>query len=158
MIVIAPWRARLALFWAGRSERERVLIAVFAALLLATAAVQLLFRPLLAANLSARNDIRALDALNARLRAAGPALGRQAPRRAGAPAEIIGASAAAAGLTVQIAPAGAAQGVTAADVPYDALVRFLGDIEATSGLRVRTLRVERRPVPGLVTATAELAG
>ena len=119
--------------------------------------VQLIVRPLLAANLAARNDIRAFDSLNARLRAAGPLLGAQAPRRAGTPAEMVAASAAQAGLTLSLQPAPDGVRAVAADVPYEAAMRWLADVEATTTLRIRRVTLEQRPAPGLVNAQVELA-
>jgi general secretion pathway protein M len=154
---LAPARAQLAARWAAFSSRERRLVTILAALALAVGIVQLAIRPLLTANLAARNEIRALDALNARLRAAGPTLGKQAPRRAGTPSQMIAATAAQAGITVilQAGPSGLRAAAT--DVPYEAAVRWLADVEATTALRIGSVTMERRPAPGLVNLQVELS-
>jgi general secretion pathway protein M len=159
-IAFAANAARLSGWWAGRSLRERRLLAVLGALVALAAIAKLAVEPLQSARATALADIRTYETLTARLRAAGPALGQQPAvvRRSGDPATIINASAAEFGVTVlrQEATDGAIR-LTLSDVPFDAIVRWLADLERSSDLRLVDIRMERRPSPGLVAAELSLS-
>jgi general secretion pathway protein M len=155
---LTPWWDRGTIWWSGRSRREQVLLGVLAAF--ATLALLLIavVRPLEAARARATADIRTYDMLAMRLRAAGPGLGAAARR--GPPASIVAASAGAAGVNVQrVEPEGGRLTVVLADAPFDAVLRFVADLEWTSALRVSEARIEASASgPGLVTARFVLAG
>jgi general secretion pathway protein M len=144
-------------WWSSRAPRERVLLAVLAAVATVYALVFLIWRPLAEARADARADIRAYEAVVAQARAAGPTLVRSAA--AAPPAAAIGASAAAAGLTVRrLDPDGAGARVSLEDAPYDATVRWMETLEREHGLTVREARLERRPAPGVVNAQIRVGG
>ena len=85
-----------------------------------------------------------------RLRAARPR-GPAAPMRTGDPATIVTASAAGSGLSPQVAAGADGLVVTLNAVPYDATLRWIANLEATSALRVADLSLAPA-TPGLVNA------
>lgn len=144
---------RIEAYWNKREPRERMLIAICLVLAAAVALSNLVVRPLLAVRAEARADIRTYEGLNARLRAAGPALGGQGNRRGGDAMAMLTGSASEYGIALQGSePEGEAIRVGIAEVPFDALVRWIADIEGSSDLRVIEARLERGPATGLVSA------
>ncbi|MDO6413608.1 type II secretion system protein GspM [Sphingomonas sp. BIUV-7] len=156
---LAPWWDRGTLWWSGRSQREQVLLGVLAALGTLAILMALVVRPLETARAQATADIRTYDMLAMRLRAAGPGMAGAAARH-GPPAGIVAASAGATGVTVQrVEPESGRLTVVLADAPFDAVLRFVADLERTSSLRVGEARIEASATgPGLVTARFVLAG
>jgi len=148
--------ARFDAWWSTLSPRERVLVAIFGALLAIVLLVFGVVKPLQAARADAIADIRTYETLTARIRAAGTLGARPAPRRQGTPQQVAAASAQGFGLAAapEAIPGGVR--VTLADAPYDSLMAWLADLAATSDLRVRRLSIERRPTPGSVAATVDL--
>lgn len=155
---IAPLRSGLARWLDARSPRERAMLLA----LLGVAAIALFFtlvwQPIDLARKTAIADIRRYDILSARLRVAGPDAARLAAARTGTPSTLVTDSAAKAGLTIQrIEPEGANIGVTFDAVGFDALVGWLAGLERDAGLKVRDIKLERRPDPGIVSAQVTLA-
>lgn len=155
---LAPWWDRGLLWWSDRSRREQVMLGVLAGLAMLALLLVAVVKPLEAARARAVADIRTYDMLATRLRATGPGLG--APQRRGPPASVVAASAGATGVTVQrVEPEGGRLTVILADAPFDAVLRFVADLERTSALRVGEARIEASASgPGLVTARFVLAG
>lgn len=147
---------RFDAWWSGLSPRERVLIGVLSVLLALAVLVYGVVKPLQAARAQAIADIRTYETLSARVRAAGTLSATPAARRQGAPAQVATSSAAAVGLS--IAPETTPDGVrvTLASVPYDTLLAWIADLNATSDLRVRRLSVRRGAVAGHVAASVDL--
>lgn len=151
--IVAAGGARALTLWNKREPRERLLLAILAALAAAALLTIAMVRPLLAARAAALADIRTYDTLNARIRAAGPRLASGSPRRAGEATTIISASASEFGVPLQGSePEGEAIRVTVAEAPFDSVIRWLAEIEGSSDLRVIEARFERRPTAGFIGA------
>lgn len=146
-------------WWGGLSRRERVMFGVLAALLAGVVLVYGVVKPLQSARAEALADIRTYETLTARIRAAGT-LGASsaAPRRQGAPAQVVSSSATSFGLVAapEAIPGGGVR-ATVADGTYDSLMAWLADLAATSDLRVRRVSIERRPAPGRISAVVDFA-
>ena len=150
---------RWASFWEARSAREQLLLGTLAAIGLVALLLVAVVKPLESSRARAAADIRTYDMLAVRLKAAGPVTGGAVRR--GPPSELVSQAAAAAGLAVQrIEPEGGRTNVVLADAPFDAVVRFVAEIEKTSALRVSEARIERSATggAGLVSASLLLAG
>lgn len=148
---IEPVQARALALWTERNPRERLLLAILGTLGAAALLVALVVRPLVEARAKALADARTYEALNVRIRAAGPGLASQPPRRTGDGAAIIGASASEFGISLQgSAPEGEGIRVTIAEAPFDAVMRWLAELEGSSNLRVIEARIDRRPAGGFV--------
>jgi len=145
--------ARFDGWWSVRSQRERVMLSVLAAILAILILVFGVIGPLQNARAKALADIRTYETINARLRAAGPLQARAAPARTGVPSIVISESAASFGLSprVEAVPGGFRAILT--DVPYDSVVSWLGDIGATTKLTVRQVSIQRGAAAGHVSAT-----
>lgn len=154
---IAPLRSGLARWLDARSPRERGLLLALAGIAAVALFVTLVWRPIDASRSAALADIERYDRLAARLRVAGPDVARQAAARAGSPSTLVTESAAKAGLTIQrIEPQGSNIGVTLDAAGFDVLVGWLAGIERDAGLKVRDIKLDRRPDPGVVTAQITL--
>lgn len=141
----------IAAFWSQRSRRERVLIAVAGALALLVVTMTLIVRPLQSARAQAIADIRTYETLSARIRAAGPGF-TGARRREGAPEAVIAASAAEFGLAARPTAEAGMIRVAVADAPFESLVRWIAEVERSTDLRVRRIRIETNGAPGRVSA------
>lgn len=147
------WSARAMTLWSERPPRERLLLTILGIVAMLALLATLVVRPLLAARAEALADIRTYETLNARLRAAGPALAAQKPRRTGDPATIISGSASEYGVAIQGSePEGDAIRVVIAEAPFDAVMRWLAEVEGSSDLRVIEAQFDRRPATGFVGA------
>ncbi len=144
------------LWWDERSAREQVALGALAAVALVALLLVLVIRPLESARAKAAADIRSFQMIDMRLRQGGVATAT----RSGPPAQQISQSAAAAGVQVQrIEPQGARTNVVLADAPFDAVLRFVADLEKNSALRIGEARVERSQLAaGMVTAQFLVAG
>lgn len=157
LIVAQRVRGDALSWWRGRSTREQWLLAALGVVLLAALYVTAVYAPLQGVRRQAVRDIGAYQALNAQLRVAGPTLAGRAGVARGASATVITGSAAELGLNIRrLDPEGRRIRVALEDAPFDALLRWLDRLERDRGLRLATLRVERRPTPGLVNAQAVL--
>lgn len=143
--------------WQARSSREQILLAVLAMLALAALLLVAVVRPLETARARAAADIRTYDMLAMRLRAARPGLA--ADMRRGPPAQIVSQTAAASGLTVQrVEPENGKLRVVFADAPFEAVLRWVSEIERTSALRIGEAQIERSAQGNGVSAQFLLAG
>jgi len=159
LAALTPVRSGLARWIEGRSPRERWLFAGLAAVVVVAAYVTLVWQPIAAARVKAIGDIARYDALAVRLRNAGPDVARIAANRASAPSTIVTESASRAGLTIQrIEPQGANIDVTLEGAGFDNLILWLAALEHDAGLRAVSVKLERRPDPGIVDAQITLAG
>lgn len=155
----ASLAARTRGLWSARNRREQLLLMVLGALALVAVLLKLVIAPLQAARTTALADIRTAETLSARLRAVGPALGPgpAVTPRSGDPASIIASSAAEFGLPVQQQPA--ANGsirITLTDASFDAVIRWLAELERSSRLRLSEIRLDRRPASGIVAGEVVL--
>lgn len=142
-------------WWADRSRREQALLAVLAATALAALLLVGVVRPLQAAQARAAADIRTYDRLAMRLRAPGLA----AASRHGPPAQIVAQIAAISGLTVQrVEPEGARLRVIFADAPFDAVLRWVAELERSSPLRIGEAQIERSSLGTGVSAQFLVTG
>jgi general secretion pathway protein M len=140
----------LVLWWQARSVREQWLLGILGGVALVALLLVAVVKPLQAARGAALADIRTYQSLATRLRANADAGTAARPMRTGDTAAILSAAAAAQGLAPQIAADGTA---TLADAPYDATLRWISDVEATSALRLDTLALTPA-TPGRIAARA----
>ncbi|WP_448503192.1 type II secretion system protein GspM [Sphingomonas sp.] len=148
--------ARFDAWWSGLTQRERMLVAVMAALIGTVVLVYGIVRPLQDARASARADIRTYETLNARIRAAGT-LQPQGERRTGSPAEIVTAAAQAQALQPVIEPTPDGVRATLSEAPYDAVLNWIAEVSRSSGLAATRVEMARRPEPGMVQAVVDFA-
>ncbi|NIJ07741.1 general secretion pathway protein M [Sphingomonas vulcanisoli] len=153
---LRPQWEKGALWWDERSAREQLMLGSLFAIALVALLLGAVIRPLESARARAAADIRTYQMIDLRLRQGGVSSGQ----RSGPPAQQISQSAAAAGLQVQrIEPQGARTNVVLADAPFDAVLRFVADLEKNSALRVSEARIERSQIAaGMVTAQFLVAG
>lgn len=155
---LAPHRVRLVGWWDERSQRERRLLAVLGTLAAIVLVAMLIVRPLQAARAQALADIRTYRTLNERLLAAGPVQAGGVPRRTGDAVAIASAAAAANGLVLSgVIPAANGAEVRIDRQSYDAVVRWLADLAASSDLRARRIVTTQAADPGTVDARVVLA-
>lgn len=145
--------ARFDAWWSQRSQRERLMLGVLAALLAAVVLVYGVIQPLQNARARAFADIRTYETLNARLRAAGPLTKRTGPARTGPAPQVVSESAAAFGLSPRVETAEGGVNATLVDASYDSVMSWLADLGATSRLRVRSVSLQRGSAAGQVNAT-----
>lgn len=148
-------RASLRNWWSGLSEREHRLLYILAMLLLLSALHFGVLRPILALRSSALQDIATHEALNARLRASPPQ--RQAQRRTGPAIAIASGAASALGLSLAASvETGTGARFTLTDAPFDLVIRWIAEVERSSTLHVRAVRLRRGADAGLVAGEVEL--
>jgi general secretion pathway protein M len=145
--------ARFDAWWSARSARERVMLAVLAALLGGMVLVFGVIKPVQAMRAQAIADIITYETLNARIRAAGTLAPSRAPTRTGAPDAIAVGAASGAGITATTAPIPNGVRATVADASYDLVMAWLAD--AGASLTIRRVAIQRRPAPGRVSATVD---
>ncbi|KQX21659.1 MULTISPECIES: type II secretion system protein M [unclassified Sphingomonas] len=148
-----PARQKAIAAWQARSRREQWLLGGLAAILVLWVLVTMVILPIQRGRAQALSDIRTYESLTVRLRGAGPIGQAPAQPQANAsPAAILSTSAARFGVVPVVNPDGDGFRVTIADAPYEAVVRWIADVEQTSRLRVIGLRLDRRPSSGFVSA------
>ncbi|MES2988794.1 MAG: type II secretion system protein M [Pseudomonadota bacterium] len=145
-------------WWGGLSRRERILVGSISALLAAVLLIYGVIKPLQSARADALADIRTYETLNARILAAGTLTGRPAPRRQGAPLQVVTTSAAAIGLIATPEATAGGVRVTVTDANYDNLMAWLADLVATSDLRATRVSIQRGTAPGRVSAVVDFGG
>lgn len=150
---VAPYWHRAYGWWSERSLREQILLGTLVAIgILGLLLIAL--SPIREARQDALSDIRDANLLEARLRNGGGSLARAGEFRRGTPSAIVTNSVAAAQLQVQqMDDQGGAVRVVLADAPFDAVITWAADIEASSNLRVRSAEIVRQGAPGFVSAT-----
>lgn len=148
-----PARQKAIALWQARSRREQILLGGLGAILALYVLVAVVILPIQRARAQALSDIRTYEALNTRLRAAGSlGQGPAQPQANGSPAAILSTSAARFGVVPVVNDAGDGIRVTVADAPYEAVIRWIADVEQTSRLRFVRMRIDRRPSSGFVSA------
>ena len=159
-----PYLERVQAWWTSLAERERRVLgggAVALGLILLYSAV---WDPLTTAREQRRLDLQDARAVALQLEQ----LAGAAPRSTGAPAgagqsllAIVDQSHKASTIgkpPSRLQPEGdKAVRIWLEDVPFDALVRWLGELQSRYGVRVDAASIQRESGPGLVTATLTLA-
>lgn len=158
--MIRPLRAtapRISAWWQARSERERLLLGALATTAGAWLAITAILQPLLGAHAAAEASIARADAALARL-AALPAIDTAATSGDAQPATaVITATAPDYGMTIRrLEPDGDGARVTLADAGYPEILRWVQALESEHDLHVASIQVDRRPDPGVVSATMTL--
>ena len=149
--------ARARSWWNGLSSREQVLIGVLGAVAVIAALLMLVVKPLQAARAQALADIRTYETLSAGLNAGGAA--PAGPVRSGPVAQILTTTAAGFGLTVQrVEPEAGRTRVVMDGVPYDAVMRWLADLETGGGVTLAEVRIDRGAAAGQVNVQAVVQG
>lgn len=148
--------AQVRTWWAGLSDRERLLLTVLGSLLGLVILVYGIIQPIRAAKEGALADIRTYETLNARLRAAGPNIATTRPATVGAPDAFIVQTAASNGLTVRAVAAGQGAEATADNVPFDLALRWIGDVGRSGALAARRVDLVRTG-PGRVSVRVSFA-
>ncbi len=144
-------------WWTLRSPREQALLAVLGLLALATLLVLGVIAPLRAIRQADYRELHTLSLLEARLKSS--PTGAAVAMRTGTASAILTESAAAAHLPIErIEPEGAQTRVVTGDAPFDQVIHWIADIEATSRLRVDQAQIERKGGPGIVRATFVVIG
>lgn len=153
------WGAKIRLWWAGLSTRERWLVGTLGTIVAVLILVFAIVKPLQAARAEALADIRTYETLTARVRAAGVLTpqGARPQMREGAPADAAQAAARDAGITAAVTPGGAGLSAQIAEAPYEAVVSWIADVERTTPLRTRRVELRKGGAPGRVSATVEFA-
>lgn len=138
MASLSPW-------WAQRSGREQLLIAVAAALLAALLAWLLILRPLAGARAAALDDARAAQAQLAQARALAAAIKARPAAPAGPVLDLVGRRLAEAGLTTtRLEAQGSGQAmVEIAAVNGRLLIGLAAALEQRDGLVVDELEASR---------------
>ncbi len=154
---LEPYWQRSRQWWSQLSLREQILLGTLASV--AAFAILLIgvIVPLRDVRAEARADIRNAELLEARLRAGGD-LGKLGRVRRGTASAIVTDSAAAANLTIQrIEPEAGNTRVVLADASFEQVMTWIAELEQTSRLRVVEADIERKPSPGVVSASVMLA-
>jgi general secretion pathway protein M len=155
---------RFRTWWSGLAERERQVLAVGAVALGLILAYLLVWEPLAGARQQQQTDLQAARALAGQLESLAPL----APR--GGAAAVSGAGQSLLAVIDQTRKTSAItkppsrlqpQGddtvrIWLEDVPFDALLRWLGELQARYGVRVDDADIERESGPGLVNARLTL--
>ncbi|MEO6092047.1 MAG: type II secretion system protein GspM [Novosphingobium sp.] len=145
-------------WWIERSVREQLLLGLLSAAAILAALLLLVITPLRAERAEAMSRIRSAALIEARLRAGGADRALTGKVRRGSASAILTDSAAAARLTIErIEPEGGNTRVVISPAPFEQVLRWIADLEATSRLRVTEANFERK-APGIVAATLVLVG
>lgn len=142
-------------WYAGRSQREQVLLAGLGVLLIGAALWLLVLRPLLDARANAIGRIAAYEGVIVRVKTAGPlrpgVAGLSGPLQTAIPAQaatfgIVPAS---------VTPDGEAATVAVTNARYDSVIPWLAGLEG-SGATLSSVRIERAGAPGAVNVSVRV--
>lgn len=149
---VRPW-------WAQRTPRERFLIGAMGlalgGYLLAVSAVQ----PLLAARTKALVTIAQMDRALAQLASSPESGAGQTAALSDRPVTtIVTETAVDSGIAIRrIETDAAGARLSIEDAAFDAVLRWIDTLETDHGLRVVSVEMDRRPKPGMVTASLTVA-
>ena len=158
-MTMAGWHRRMApssrAWWRQRSPRERALLGAMAVAALVYLVAVVVFQPMLAARAEARDRIARADAGLARLASLGDEPARMAAPTADRPVNaVVTETATEFGLTIRrIEPEGDGVRMTIEDADFADIVRWIDEVETRQGLRVTAAEMDRRPEPGVVSAS-----
>lgn len=150
---IEPARQKAIGWWQARSRREQWLLATLGGLFALWLLAVTVILPVQRARTTALADLRTYEQLTARLRGAGTLAAAPAqPQASGSPAAILSTTASRFGFVPVVNSDAVGIRVTIGDAPYDALLRWIAEVEQSSSLRVTKMRLARRPASGFVSA------
>ena len=142
-------------WYAGRSRREQILLAVLGGFLTVAVLWLLILQPLLDARATAIGRIAAYENVMVRVRTAGP-VGATAAGLSGPLETAIPAQAATFGIIpASVTPDGDAATVTLSEARYDSVVPWLAGLEA-SGATLSSVRIDRGSQPGVVNVSVRV--
>ncbi len=148
---------RLKSWWAGRSPRERVLLAGLGAALGLYLAVALVAQPLVAARAEALAEIGRTDAALARLAALPEDAAPVSPAPLRAVIAILTETAPEFDLAIRrIEPEGSGARLVVEDAGFAEIVLWIEALERKHGLALIALEMDRRPELGTVSARLTL--
>lgn len=151
----APAVAAASAWYAGRSRREQILLAVLGGFLIVAALWLLILRPLLDARTTAISRIAAYETVMVRVRTAGP-VGAVAQPLTGDLASAIPTQAATFGVIPTVAAYGDGLRVTVAEGRYDSIIPWLAGLES-AGAILSEVRIDRGAQPGVVNVSLRVA-
>ncbi|QTN20487.1 type II secretion system protein M [Brevundimonas sp. AJA228-03] len=142
-------------WYAGRSRREQILLAVLGGLLTVAVLWLLILRPLLDARATAIDRIAAYETVMVRIRTAGP-IAPTAASLSGPLETAIPAQAATFGIIpASVTPDGDAATVTVTEARYDSVIPWLAGLEA-SGATLSSVRIDRGSQAGAVNVSVRV--
>ena len=152
------WIVRGRSWWSERQPRERILILGLAILLTLAVIVNGVVRPLIDARREAQAEIALYDALEVRLRAAGPNLRPPTSAISGGSLQTVATmTASEAALPIrEISEQGETTLVSLDNVAFTALMTWVDRLEREQGVVVTQADVERQTAPGVVNARLTL--
>jgi general secretion pathway protein M len=161
---MSAYRERLRAWWDGLAERERRVLGGGGIALGLIIVYTAIWEPLAAAHQRRELDLQAARAVAVQLEDLAAVAGRAGPRAVQGAGQsllaIVDQSRKATAITkppTRLQPEGDdTVRVVLEDVPFDALVRWLGDLQTRYGVRVDTADIERESGPGLVSARLTL--
>ena len=150
---------RMAAWFAGRERRERLLILAGGIAVIGYVGFALVLRPLAAMRETAITDIAKYEAVTARITAAGTDLSLASlPSAAQPDATVITQSATLVGLAIRrLEPEGERTRIEVEDADFGILIDWIARLEAEHSLHVATIEIDRRPLPGVVSARLSVA-
>lgn len=153
------WIVRGRSWWSERQPRERLLLCGLAVLLALAVIINGIARPLIEVRREARAEIALFDALEVRLRAAGPNLRPPTSTIAGGSLQTVATmTAAEAALPIrEIAEQGETTVVAFDSVNFVALMTWIDRLEREQGVMAQSAEIERQTAPGIVNARLTLA-
>ncbi len=155
---LAPWWHRSRGWWGDRSLREQVLIGGLAAVASFALLLVSVIVPLRSVRDAAYTRLHEAALLDAQLRT-GAGTGQHAAMQHGTPSAILTDSASAARLSIQrMEPEGGNTRVELGDAPFAQVMTWIADVERTSRLRVQQAQIDRKPTPGIVSASFVFSG
>lgn len=153
-----PGRLPLGRWWAQRSAREQVLIALATAMLVVYTGVAGGLRPLLAARAEARDAIARYDADLARMAASPDSATAARPDASRPAATVLTDTAPDFGLDIRrIEAEGDLARVELADAAFADVLGWLDALHRTYALRPVAVEMDRRAAPGIVAARLSFA-
>ena len=142
-------------WYAGRSRREQILLAVLGGFLTVAVLWLLILQPLLDARAAAIGRIAAYETVMVRVRTAGQ-VGPTTAALSGPLATAIPAQAATFGIIpASVTPDGDAATVTVTEARYDSVIPWLAGLEA-SGATLSSVRIDRGSQPGAVNVSVRV--
>ena len=141
-----------AVWMAGRSRREQVMIAFLGALVLIAVVWLAILRPLLDARETAIGRIAAYEQVMVDVRAAGGAVAAPTASLSGPLTVAIPTHAATFGIVPTVTGDDSAAEINVTNARYDAVIPWLASLEA-SGATLSSVRIQRGASEGVVDAT-----
>ena len=153
-MVAESFRRSAAAWFRGRERREQVLIVIGSVFAAGYLGYAVLYTPLVKWRARALEDIRTYEAITARVAANGANLQTAMTDDPALPdATAITNSSTAVGLVIRrIEPEGSRTAIEMEEADFSVLISWLSVLEEDYGLKVAAIELDRRPVPGVVSA------